>query len=101
MNSSIAIGLLWLGSLAGLAIYSATLKLWIPYVTGILVFTAANWISLRISLSGPDGGPGDILVAVFHVLLQGLALLAHIIRWLVILSSWLSERSRRRETTSP
>ncbi|WP_295461153.1 hypothetical protein [uncultured Pseudomonas sp.] len=92
MTLSIAIALLWMGSLIVLAILSAIPRRWGSYLLGIVGFIAVDIASLELSMRQADG-PGSLLIPLLHVLFAGIACIAHAVRWLFELWLWLEKRT--------
>lgn len=77
-------------ALAALGVYTSTLRLWLPYVAGCVVFVMVLVTGMNWSVSGEDGPSGFAVIAV-HGSILWLAILAHAIRWL-----WVSISALRR-----
>ncbi|KTT49375.1 hypothetical protein SB11R_12135 [Pseudomonas oryzihabitans] len=80
MTMSLALNLLWMGSLFVLAILSAFPRLWGPYLLGILGFIVMDVASMVFMIKNVDG-PAVIVVPLIHLFFAGIACIAHAIRW--------------------
>ena len=68
-------------ALAAIGIYTATLRLWRPYIAGCICFVVTLHLAGSWMLSGEDGPSGFAVVAA-HGLIFWIFAIAHIIRWL-------------------
>lgn len=84
LTLSLILGATYLIALAAIGIYVATLRLWLPYIVGGIVFLVVLFVGLNWSSSAEDGPSGFAVVAA-HGLIFWVAAIAHIMRWLRVL----------------
>ncbi len=89
-------------ALAAIGIYTATLRLWLPYIAGSITFLVALTIGGNWAASGEDGPSGFAVVAA-HGLIFWVAAIAHIIRWLrtLLLSLKRFIAKKRQQSSQP
>lgn len=80
-NMSLMLGATYYIAFLGFGIYTATLRLWRPYIVGSIMFLVALHMGGRWAVSGEDGPVGFAVIAA-HGLIFWVAAIAHLIRWL-------------------
>ncbi len=96
----LALGAAYFIGLIALGIYTATLRIWAPYITGAILFVVVLCTGLFWSVAEEDG-PSGFAVLAAHGLIFWVAVLAHAIRWIRVLIAKLRRSSAQFKHSNP
>jgi hypothetical protein len=83
MTTTVALflGAAYFIALIAFGLYTATLRLWLPYAGGTILFVVAFYTGMFWS-AVDEGGPSGFAVIAAHGLVFWVVFIAHAVRWL-------------------